>query len=156
VRAAASSPDPGGAPRAIWRVKLFAFSVMLGVLRFLRCAAVLRAINMVLTPVRTRRDAAALAALLALLALSAAFADDDDARLARRLLADGAILPLSYFIEKARSIHDGILIDAELEFEAEHQVYVYELHMLDAAGAVWELEFDAAAGTLLDHEHADD
>jgi uncharacterized membrane protein YkoI len=102
--------------------------------------------------IRIQRNAAAFAALLA---TSALFSEDDDARLARRLLADGAILPLSHFIDYARSLRAGVLIDAELHFETEHQAYVYEMHMLDAAGTVWEMEFDAATGRMLENEHAD-
>jgi uncharacterized membrane protein YkoI len=98
-----------------------------------------------------------LAAAMALMALLSAgpYAkgpDDAGADLARRLLAEGAILPLEVFIDRARELRTGSLIDAELHFEREHGVYVYEIHLLDATGAVWEMEFNAATGLLIEHE----
>jgi uncharacterized membrane protein YkoI len=81
---------------------------------------------------------------------------DADAALARRLLKEGAILPLETFVDRARVLRAGTLIDADLRYETEHRAYVYEIHMLDADGAVWEVEFDAASGELLEHEGADD
>lgn len=79
----------------------------------------------------------------------------DGADLARRLLSEGKILPLEQIIGRARTLRDGSLIDAELAFEAEHAAYVYELHILDAAGDVWELEFNADTGALIEHESTD-
>jgi len=81
---------------------------------------------------------------------------DTDAALARRLLAAGEILPLETFIERARRIQPGILIDADLRYESEHQGHVYEIHMLTPDGRVWEVELDAATGELLETEGADD
>ncbi|MCF7983036.1 MAG: hypothetical protein K9L70_01400 [Thiohalocapsa sp.] len=83
-------------------------------------------------------------------------AGKDDAALARRLLAEGAILPLEHFIHRARAIVRGTLIDAELSYEAEHRAYVYEIRMLGPSGDVRELEFDAATGVLIEHEYDDD
>lgn len=81
--------------------------------------------------------------------------DDAGAHLARRLLSEGKILPLEDIIGRARNLRDGSLIDAELSFEDDHAAYVYELHMLDAAGAVWELEFNADTGELIEHKPID-
>lgn len=79
-------------------------------------------------------------------------ADARDAELARRLLASGAILPLEHVLTRAREIRQGTLINAELAYEAEHSAYVYEIRLLDSDGDVWELEFDAADGRLIEHE----
>lgn len=81
---------------------------------------------------------------------------DSDAALARRLLAAGEILPLETFVERARGLRPGTLIDADLRYEKEHGGHVYEIHMLAPDGTVWEVEFDAASGELLEMEGADD
>jgi uncharacterized membrane protein YkoI len=81
--------------------------------------------------------------------------DDAGADLARRLLIEGKILPLEQIIGRARSVREGSLIDAELSFEDDHAGYVYELHMLDGAGDVWELEFKADTGELIEHKPID-
>lgn len=78
-----------------------------------------------------------------------------DAAFARRLLAEGAVLPLEAFIDRARALRPGILIDADLRYEAQHRQYVYEIHMLDGNGFVWEVEFDAATGALLEFNGVD-
>lgn len=78
--------------------------------------------------------------------------DARDAELARRLLASGDILPLEHFITRAREIRQGTVIDAELAYEAEHSAYIYEIRLLDSDGDVWELEFDAANGRLIEHD----
>jgi len=81
---------------------------------------------------------------------------DTDAAVARRLLAAGQILPLETFIERAREIRPGILIDADLRYEPEHERHVYEIHMLTPNGRVWEVELDAGSGELLEVEGVDD
>jgi uncharacterized membrane protein YkoI len=81
--------------------------------------------------------------------------DDAGADLARRLLIEGKILSLEQIIGRARSVRDGSLIDAELTFEDDHAGYVYELHMLDGAGDVWELEFKADTGEIIEHKPMD-
>ena len=78
--------------------------------------------------------------------------DDAGADLARRLLADGKILPLEFFIDRTREVRTGSLIDAELHFEPDHGSYVYEIHLLDDTGEVWEMEFNASTGLLIEHK----
>ena len=75
-----------------------------------------------------------------------------DAALARRLVAAGRILPLARVVSEARALRPGILIGAGLHRERHHRGYLYEVWMLDAAGIVWELEFDASTGQLIEHE----
>lgn len=91
----------------------------------------------------TAAAASALAVLLAGPARAAAEEHDD----ARRLAAEGAILPLEKVIERARAERPGRIIETELEREGER--YVYQLEVLDEAGAVSELRFDAGTGELL-------
>ena len=78
--------------------------------------------------------------------------DDAGADLARRMLSEGKILPLEFFIDRACQLRRGSLIDADLRFEPEHGVYVYEMHLLDATGEVWEMEFNATTGLLIEHK----
>jgi len=91
-----------------------------------------------------------IAALLLILAATANAGRDQDE--ARELAARGVILPLSTILEKARQIHDGRVLEVELELEheREHGGYVYELEILDAQGVVWELEFNAVSGELIE------
>lgn len=93
---------------------------------------------------------------LALSALgTAAAAREEGPELARRLLAEGVILPLPELLRRAQDLRPGTLIDAGLQFEREHDAYVYEIHMLDPEGRLWEVEFDAGTGELLELESAD-
>jgi uncharacterized membrane protein YkoI len=74
----------------------------------------------------------------------------------RQLKAAGQILSLEHFIPKARDLHPGHVIDAQLVWEGEHNAYVYEIEILDQRGQVWELEFDARSGQLLErHREAE-
>jgi uncharacterized membrane protein YkoI len=76
----------------------------------------------------------------------------DDTRQVRQLVQAGAILPLEYFIEKARELHPGRVIDASLDHEEHHGGYVYEVEILDLYGQIWEIEFNAATGRLVEKE----
>lgn len=96
--------------------------------------------------------AATMVAALLCIRVQAQGIDNGDADLARRLLSEGKILPLERIVGRARGLRRGSLIDAELSFEDDHAAYVYELHMLDSSGDVWELEFNADTGELIEHE----
>lgn len=82
--------------------------------------------------------------------LSMTAAAEEDQVDAAQLLAQGAVLPLDRFIDRARTLRPGRLIDAHLRYEETHRAYVYELEILDPSGVVWEVEFDAASGALLE------
>ncbi len=77
---------------------------------------------------------------------------DKDAEHARELLAAGAILSLENFIADARTQQPGRVIDAKLHYEESHGRYVYEILILDRQGQVWELEYDAHSGVLIETE----
>jgi len=82
-------------------------------------------------------------------------AGTQDAALARRLMAAGRIVPLARVVDAARALRPGTLVGALLHRERHHHGYVYEVQILDAAGVVWELEFDAGSGQLIENERED-
>lgn len=94
-------------------------------------------------------------AAAALLGTSASSADEDSA-LAGDLRAAGEILPLESLITRAQALRPGVLLDARLEYEGEHQAYVYSMRMLDPQGQVWELELDARTGAVIEHDPESD
>lgn len=69
---------------------------------------------------------------------------------ARTLRESGNILPLETILEKSKAFRQGEVIDTELE--REKGMLVYEIEILDDQGRVWELEFDATNGDLLELE----
>ena len=69
---------------------------------------------------------------------------------ARALVESGTILPLEIILNQAKIEHPGRILDISLDHEKEG--YVYELELLDTKGRVWELEYDAVTGKLLEKE----
>jgi uncharacterized membrane protein YkoI len=78
---------------------------------------------------------------------------EDDHVTARKLRESGQILPLEQILERARARQPGQVLETELE--RKHDVYVYEVEILDADGWVWELKFDARTGELIELERND-
>jgi len=74
----------------------------------------------------------------------------DDHLKARQLVQEGTILPLEQIIELTKLQHPGRIL--EVEFEQEHDRYVYEIELVDEKGQVWELEYDAETGELIEKE----
>jgi len=104
----------------------------------------------------------ALSVVLAISAAAAAAAsanapasEPSDSDIARELVEAGRILPLEQLLMRARRLRSGVLVAVELEYEAEHRAYVYEIELLDPAGRVWEVELDAASGDLIELERED-
>jgi len=93
---------------------------------------------------------------LAALLLQGVSAADEEAENAQELHAAGTILSLEYFIADARARHPGRVIDAKLHHEDSHGHYVYEILILDRRGEVWELEYDAQDGRLIEKERDGD
>ena len=85
-----------------------------------------------------------------LCAASVASADRRDHDDARALRERGAIVPLEEILRAATAQHPGRVVDVELEPKG--GAYVYEIELLDAAGEVWELKYDAGTGALLKEE----
>ena len=88
-----------------------------------------------------------------LLAGSVYASDHDDQAEMRRLRASGVIVPLEQLVSDARQRHPGRMLEAELKKRDDR--YIYEVEMLDEAGLVRELIYDAASGRLLE-ERKDD
>jgi uncharacterized membrane protein YkoI len=74
-------------------------------------------------------------------------ADDMDQELARELTKNGAIVPLDQVIARTIANYGGSLLEAELEPKGTR--LVYELQILMSDGVVWEFEYDARSGELL-------
>ncbi len=90
---------------------------------------------------------------LLILAMTSAIASEDDHDQAQRLLETGDILPLESLIEHARRLHPGRVLEVELETKGGRRIY--EIELVDAAGIVWEIKFDAQTGELLTTERDD-
>jgi len=73
---------------------------------------------------------------------------------ARTLVESGAILSLEAILNQAKIDHPGRILEVSLEHEKEG--YVYELELVDEQGRVWELEYDAATGKLLEKEQEEE
>ena len=80
-------------------------------------------------------------------------ADDIDQDEALKLKQSGAIMPLETILNKAKILHDGKILEAELKRKTDF--YIYEIEIIDASGQVWEMKFDAQTAKLLTHEQED-
>ena len=89
-------------------------------------------------------------ALVSGLLPSPVLADDVSHSEARMLRESGKIRPLESILETANNYRKGEVIDTELE--RDDSLLVYEIEILDDQGRVWELEFDATNGDLLELE----
>ena len=105
--------------------------------------------------IRNSALAAGLIAMTGLLLTATALASQE-AEQARALVEGGDVLPLEQLITRARQHKPGTLIEAELDWKPERGMTVYELLMLGEDGQLWELEFDARSGELLEVEREDD
>jgi uncharacterized membrane protein YkoI len=85
--------------------------------------------------------------LAAIISTNIGFGDEDHDR-ARQLRHQGVIQPLQRILRHAHSLHPGRVLEVELEEEQGH--YIYEIELLDARGRVWNLEFDARTGRLVE------
>lgn len=72
---------------------------------------------------------------------------------ARQLSEAGTILPLEQILALARERHPGRVLETELEHK--DSGYYYEIELLDAAGQVRELKYDAVTGALLTDKQDD-
>lgn len=77
-------------------------------------------------------------------------ADDISHSEARALREAGKIMSLSDIIDVAHGYKSGEVIDSELE--RDDDMYIYEIEILDESGRVWELEFDASNGEIIELE----
>lgn len=70
-----------------------------------------------------------------------------DSQEPKNLQAIDALLPLEKLIDKAEAMHTGRLLEAELK--SINGTDVYEIEILDEAGKVWEMYFNAKTGELM-------
>lgn len=73
---------------------------------------------------------------------------------AKALVEKGIIIPMKTAVAKAEKLKAGRLLEAGLR--KKRGLYVYDIEILDAAGMVWELKFNAATGELLEMEEEKD
>ncbi len=93
-----------------------------------------------------------LVAILLIGTIGGACADDDHEQV-RRWVEEGRVVPLAQILDAARSRYSGRLLEAELKRKGDG--YYYHLEIVDDAGLVWELKYDAVSGQLLDAEKDD-
>ena len=77
---------------------------------------------------------------------------DDDQRI-RQLQRSGEILSLEQIFDRARKVKPGRIVDVDLDKDDGR--YIYEIELLERSGKVWEMEFDARTGELLQLEQDD-
>jgi uncharacterized membrane protein YkoI len=77
-----------------------------------------------------------------------------DAEQARQLAERGEIIGLEKLLEQVQRQYPGRVIEVELDRGKRR--WIYELELVDADGRVWEMEFDASTGELLEREMEDD
>ena len=91
-----------------------------------------------------QKTAASAVVLLMILSISRAAEDHD---VARRLRADGAIVPVSQILTTISRTHPGQALEITLQ---RHQGrVVYQVEWVDARGVVWYLRYNAVSGALL-------
>lgn len=90
--------------------------------------------------------------LVLLAPLAASASDHDDAR---KLSKAGTIVPLEQITAQVRSRPD-IKDLLEVELESDAQGYYYEVEVVDDAGVVRKLRYDAATGKLIGEAPDDD
>jgi uncharacterized membrane protein YkoI len=90
--------------------------------------------------------------VLLLITCGIVIADSDHLK-AKELVEAGSILPLEQILKQVATDHPGHIL--EVEFEQEHDLFIYEIELVDEQGLVWELEFDAKTGMLIEKERED-
>ena len=90
-----------------------------------------------------QKTAASAIVLLMLLSLSRAAEDHD---VARRLRADGAIVPVSQILTTISRTRPGQALEITLQRRQGH--VVYQVEWVDARGVVWYLRYNAVGGAL--------
>ena len=97
-------------------------------------------------------------ALILVLTLIAAPAladrDERDHDRARLAFEAGEILPLAEILAVVEATRPGRVI--EIELDRDDGRWVYELELLSPEGFLYEMEIDAASGTILEVEREED
>jgi uncharacterized membrane protein YkoI len=93
------------------------------------------------------------AALSMVLVGSSAMADDIGPEVAKKLLSEGRIRPLSEILTVLNAKVPGQMLEVELELE--NATYVYEVKLLRPDGKVQEVKANASTGNILEIEDDD-
>lgn len=64
------------------------------------------------------------------------------------------VLQMEDILAKAKRDRPGRVVEVDLDRRGKR--YIYQVEVIDAAGAEWELEYDARSGELLRSERDDD
>ncbi len=80
---------------------------------------------------------------------SPAFGASDNQE-SRRLMQEGAILPLQQILDVIGKERKGRVLEVELE--RKNDKLVYEIELLGGEGRAWEYEVDATTGEILERE----
>ena len=75
----------------------------------------------------------------------------EDLAALREAVRQGKALPLEAILEDALRHVPGKVVEVEFDLEDDE----YEIEILDADGQVWELEYRASDGSLIEIEHDD-
>lgn len=89
--------------------------------------------------------------VLALMSLTALAAGDDEGDLqqaVRRAVQLGKIVPLEQIVGDALQRVPGRIVEVEVNLDEDE----YELEVLDSNGVVWELDYRASTGELIEME----
>ena len=99
--------------------------------------------------VRSKVTALAAVVLAACFAVSPVLAGKRDAR---KIPKD--IVSMEEILAKAKRDKPGRVVEIDLDRRGKR--YIYEVEVIDDAGAEWELDYDARTGELLSAEQDDD
>ena len=80
-------------------------------------------------------------------ALPVGHADSSAHELARQALQHGKVLPRLTVLDKVEKEYSGQVV--ELEFEAEHGEFVYEIRLLQANGTLLKIKMNAVDGSVI-------
>ena len=100
---------------------------------------------------RLRRIVACLATLLLSIASHADDINQDEVLQLRR---SGQVAPLQQILQAVTALYPDLQV-LEVELEAEHGAYLYEIDIMLGDGSVRELEIDASSGKILEDELED-
>jgi uncharacterized membrane protein YkoI len=103
---------------------------------------------------RSPRIVAYLAVIFLNIASHAGNADDINQDQALELRRSGQLAPLQQILQAVTARYPELQV-LEVELEAEHGAYLYEIDILLGDGSVRELEIDASSGEILEDEQED-
>lgn len=76
-----------------------------------------------------------------------AYADRNDHEQARQALQAGKVLPLRAVLDKVEQQYPGQVV--EVEFESEHDRFIYDVRLLQADGVMLKIKMNAVDGKVI-------